>query len=103
VELGIPGIKWLGPGQRYSVFDAGDDHWGIDESDVVNQLSTSHHLRIVDGKLERESIQGRDAWPSELDLMAELAGMTLVHRWGGWSKEPFTAESRQHVSVWKKP
>ena len=103
VELGIPSIRWLAPGQRYSVFAAGADYWGIDESDVVNQLSTSHHLRIVDGKLERDSMQGRDAWPAELDLMAELAGMRLRDRWGGWKKEPFTAESDKHVSVWEKP
>lgn len=103
VELGLPGIKWLAPGQRHSVFALEENHWGIDESDVVNQVSTSHHLWIVDGKVRRDSMQGRDAWPSELDLMAQLAGMRLRDRWGGWKKEAFTAESSDHVSVWEKP
>jgi hypothetical protein len=97
VELGLPGI------QKLSVFALEEDHWGIDESAVVNQVSTSHHLWIVDGKVRRDSMQGRDAWPSELDLMAQLAGMRLRDRWGGWKKEPFTAESSDHVSVWEKP
>ena len=45
----------------------------------------------------------RYVWPAELDLMARLAGMTLRERWSGWQREPFTSESRQHVSVWEKP
>ena len=45
----------------------------------------------------------RYAWPSELDLMARLAGMTLRERWGGWKREPFTSDSPRHVSVWEKP
>ena len=45
----------------------------------------------------------RYVWPAELDLMAQLAGMTLRERWAGWKREPFTNESRQHVSVWEKP
>jgi hypothetical protein len=42
-------------------------------------------------------------WPSELDLMARLAGMTLRERWSGWKREPFTSDSTGHVSVWEKP
>jgi hypothetical protein len=42
-------------------------------------------------------------WPAELDLMAELAGLRLRERWAGWRREPLTAESRSHVSVWEKP
>jgi hypothetical protein len=45
----------------------------------------------------------RYAWPAEYDLMAQLAGMRLRERWGGWMREPFTSESRKHVSVWEKP
>jgi hypothetical protein len=45
----------------------------------------------------------RYAWPAELDLMAEPAGMRLRERWAGWGREPFTSESRRHVSVWRKP
>ena len=63
----------------------------------------SHHLEIADGRAERLSVPFRYAWPSELDLMAELAGMRLRERWAGWHREPFTSESRTHVSVWEKP
>jgi hypothetical protein len=58
---------------------------------------------VVDGRLERTSIPFRYVWPSELDLMAQLAGMSLRERWSGWKREPFTNESRRHVSVWEKP
>ena len=57
----------------------------------------------MDGTLERFSVPFRYVWPAELDLMAELAGMTLRERWGGWMREPFTSESGTHVSVWEKP
>jgi hypothetical protein len=42
-------------------------------------------------------------WPAELDLMAQMAGLHLLHRWAGWGREPFTSDSAQHVSVWEKP
>ena len=45
----------------------------------------------------------RYGWPSELDLMARLAGLRLRHRWAGWRREPFTSLSRAHVSVYEKP
>jgi hypothetical protein len=79
------------------------DYWGIDEYDVVNQGFVSHHLEIIDGQVERFSVPFRFVWPSELDLMAELAGMRLRERWSGWKREPFTSASAEHVSVWKKP
>ncbi|MGW4094478.1 hypothetical protein [Nocardia sp. NPDC004750] len=44
-----------------------------------------------------------DMWPAELDLMAEIAGLRLDARWDGWTREPFTSDSRGHVSVWQKP
>jgi len=51
--------------------------------------------------LKRFSMPFRSAWPAELDLMAQLAGMKLRERWAGWMREPFTSESSQHVSVWE--
>ena len=45
----------------------------------------------------------RYAWPAELDLMAEMAGLRLRDRWADWTREPFTSESTSHVSVWEKP
>ena len=80
-----------------------ETRWGIDEYDVANQGLISHHFHIVDGRLERNSVPFRYTWPAELDLMAQLAGMSLRERWSGWKREPFTSESRKHVSVWEKP
>jgi SAM-dependent methyltransferase len=103
IEVMIPELRRLPPGETFRVFDASDDYWGIDEYDVATQGLRSHHLEIVDGKLEPVSAPYRYVWPSELDLMAELAGMELRERWGRWKREPFTSESRTHVSVWEKP
>jgi SAM-dependent methyltransferase len=102
IEVGVPGLQRLPPGETFQVFNVSDTHWGVDEYDVANQGLTSHHLRIIDGRLDRLSIPFRYVWPAELDLMAELAGMPLRDRWAGWQREPFTSESRQHVSVWEK-
>ena len=80
-----------------------ETHWGIDEYDVASQGLISHHFEIVDGEVERPRFPSATSWPAELDLMAELAGMSLRERWSGWKREPFTSESRKHVSVWEKP
>jgi SAM-dependent methyltransferase len=103
IEVGVPELRRLPPGETMHVFDASEGHWGIDEYDLVNQGLVSHHFSVVDGALERVSMPFRYVWPSELDLMAELAGMRLRERWSGWKREPFTDESRKHVSVWETP
>jgi SAM-dependent methyltransferase len=103
IEVGIPNLQRLPPGETMRVFHAGETHWGIDEFDVANQGLISHHFELVDGRFERLSMPFRYTWPAELDLMAQLAGMSLRDRWSGWKREPYTSESRKHVSVWKKP
>ena len=103
IEVLVPGLQRLPPGETFQVFDASERHWGIDQIDVASQGLISHHFRAVDGKLERGSVPFRYVWPAELDLMAQLAGMELRDRWGGWRREPFTSDSRLHVSVWQKP
>jgi SAM-dependent methyltransferase len=103
IEVGVPALRRLPPGETIHAFHVSETRWGLDEFDVANQGLTSHHFEIVDGKLERVSIPFRYAWPAELDLMAELAGMTLRERWSGGKREPFTSESEKHVSVWEKP
>ena len=103
VEVEVPGLQRLPPGETMQVFHFGETRWGLDEYDVAAQGLVSHHFEIVDGRLERVSVPFRYAWPSELDLMAELAGMRLRERWSGWRREPFTSDSRKHVSVWEKP
>ena len=102
IEVMIPELRRLPPGETFRAFHGSESYWGIDEYDVATQGLTSHHLDIVDGRAERFSVPFRYVWPSELDLMAELAGMRLRERFGGWQREPFTSESRKHVSVWEK-
>jgi len=70
------------------------------------QLSTPptyglHHW-LIDGQLETLSSPHRYLWPSELDLMAKIAGMTLRERWSSWNRDPFTSDSTMHISVWQK-
>jgi SAM-dependent methyltransferase len=103
IEVGVPELQRLPPGETFRVFDASDKHWGLDEYDVARQGLISHHFELVDGRIEHLSMPFRYVWPSELDLMAELAGMRLRERWSSWKREPFTSDSRRHVSVWERP
>jgi len=102
IEVGVPGLQRLPPGETIHAFHVSETRWGLDEYDVARQGLTSHHFEIIDGRLERFSVPFRYAWPAELDLMAQLAGMKLRERWSGWNREPFTSDSRKHVSVWEK-
>jgi SAM-dependent methyltransferase len=103
IEVGIPDLRRLPYGERFVVFDASETHWGFDEYDVARQGLISHHFTLRDGTIEKSSGPFRYVWPAELDLMAEMAGLRLRERWSGWQREPFTDDSRQHVSVWEKP
>ena len=103
IEVGVPDLRRLPYGERFVIFDASETHWGIDEYDVATQGLTSHHFEVRDGRIEKSSGPFRYVWPAELDLMAEMAGMELRERWSGWKREPFSSDSRQHVSVWEKP
>jgi SAM-dependent methyltransferase len=103
IEVGIPDLQRLPPGETLRPLYMSQGKWGFDEYDVAGQGLISHHFAVVDGRVERLSIPFRYAWPAELDLMAELAGMRLRERWAGWKREPFTAESRKHVSIWERP
>jgi SAM-dependent methyltransferase len=102
IEVGVPGLRTLPPGERFQVFDFSESHVGIDEYDVEHQGLISHHFSLVEGKWRLASTPFRYVWPEELDLMARAAGMTLRERWSGWQREPFTSESTKHVSVWAK-
>ena len=102
IEVMVPRLRRLPPGERFQPFDVSRTHVGVDEYDVARQGLVSHHYWIEDGEVEVLSPPFRYVWPSELDLMAQLAGMTLRERWGDWDREPFTSESDKHVSVWEK-
>ncbi len=103
IEVGIPDLQRLPPGETARVFHLSRTRWGIDEYDVARQGLVSHHFETVDGRIEHVSMPFRYTWPAELDLMARLAGMRLRHRWAGWHGEPLTRDSRSHVSVWETP
>jgi SAM-dependent methyltransferase len=103
IEVTVPELQRLPPGETARVFALSASHVGVDEIDVATQRSVSHHYWVGDGRLGTFSAPFRYVWPSELDLMARLAGLTLRERWGGWHGEPFTGDSRSNVSVWEKP
>jgi SAM-dependent methyltransferase len=102
IELGVPELRRLPPGERHVVFHADSDSWGIDEYDLATQGLVSHHFRRDGDQLRHAALPFRYVWPAELDLMARLVGMTLINRWADWNREPFQHESTKHVSVWSK-
>jgi SAM-dependent methyltransferase len=103
IECNIPDLRRLAEGTTAVVFALGDRHWGIDEYDVANQGLVSHHFEVRGDRVEYGAWPFRYVWPAELDLMAELAGLRLRARWSGWGREPFTSDSRKHISVWERP
>jgi hypothetical protein len=101
VEVMLPELQRLPPGERFVPFDVSPGHLGVDEYDIVEQGLTSHHYYPGDGVYS--TFNGRYVWPAELDLMARLARLGLRERWSDWTRAPFTAESTKHVSVWQRP
>ncbi len=103
IEVGVPDLRRLPPGQTAVPFHVSATRWAFDIYDVATQAMSSNYVEITGERADYTSIPFRYVWPAELDLMAQLAGMRLRDRWAGWAGEPFTSESRQHVSVWEKP
>ena len=103
IEVLVPELRRVPPGERVRAFDLSQSHLGFDEyTDFVGQILYSHHYWFDGGKLQTFSLPFRYVWPSELDLMAQLAGLSLRERWADWTRTPFTDESTSHVSVWEK-
>ena len=102
IEVMVPDLQRLPPGETVRPFTVSATRLGFDEYDVAAQGLISHHYWIDDGRFETVSMPFRYIWPAELDLMARLAGMSLRERWSGWGREPFTSDSTNHVSVWQK-
>ena len=104
IEVGVPDLRRLVPGHDAIVFSHAPGYVGYDRYvDLVAQRAVSHHF-VADASGGREvRTPFRYVWPSELDLMAQLAGLSRRHRWAGWDRSPFTGDSRSHVSVWQKP
>jgi SAM-dependent methyltransferase len=108
VEIGVPALRLLPPGQDAVPFYVESDGQGrgavgFDRYDVVTQQFTSNHVVVGDGRGTIWTIPFRYVWPSELDLMARIAGLELEHRWADWARTPMTADSTKHVSTWIKP
>jgi SAM-dependent methyltransferase len=104
IELWVPDLRRLPPGQQATVFTSEQGYIGLDTYDTVRQHVVSHHFRFDDGRQARLfRSPHRYIWPSELDLMAQLAGLELETRHADWRGAEFTAESTSHVSVYRKP
>ncbi len=103
IEVIVPALQRLPPGETVRAFAVTPTHLGFEEFEVATQLAISHHYWMLGGQFETFSAPFRYVWPSELDLMARLAGMTLRDRWSDWARSPFTSDSTQHVSVWATP
>lgn len=104
VEVIVPQLRRVPPGEVARVFTLDPDHIGIETfDDVVGQIAWSHHWMEAGGQLVRHAAPYRYVWPSELDLMAKLAGFELRDRWAGWSKEPFSSDSTSQVAVYARP
>ncbi len=101
----VPDLTRFDRGQRVEAMDVGTDIVYLEASryDPVNQRVTSHHMVVEDGRTRLFPVSLRLAFPSELDLMARLAGLRLRERWSGWDRRPFDASSQQHISVWERP
>jgi SAM-dependent methyltransferase len=103
IEVGVPDLRRLPPGEDSRVFLRSPGYVGYDHYiDLVAQQAVSHHFTANEAGVGEITTPFRYVWPSELDLMARLAGMELVHRWGGWNRSHFTDQSGSHVSIWEK-
>ena len=102
VETAVPSA-WINPPNYVRPEWIAADAVGFDVAryDPVTQILDENHVRISGEGVTFSPIVCRLAWPAELDLMARLAGLILTERWGGWHKQPFTAESLLHVSVYR--
>jgi len=103
VEVIVPQVRRGPPGEIARVFTLDHDHVGIETfDDPVGQIAWSHHWIEVSGRLVRHCAPYRYVWPSELDLMAKIAGFRLRDRWAGWDRAPFTSDSQSQVAVFEK-
>jgi SAM-dependent methyltransferase len=100
IEARVPELQRLPLGQTVLPWRADPEGLSFYGYDVVTQRLSGQHYHFVDGRVETTPTEMRYAWPAELDLMARLAGMRLEDRWAGWGREPFTALSPAHVSVY---
>ncbi len=104
IEAFVPDPSLFDRGQRVQAGHLEPDRVYIDASrhDSVHQRVSAQHLVLSERGIKLYPVEIRYAWPSELDLMARLAGLRLRERWGGWQGEAFRASSNRHVSVYER-
>jgi len=102
IEVGVPPLQRLPLGETLLPFARSDGHVGIADYDVVAQTLVSHHVWMHDGEATTFASTHRYAFPAEYDLMAKVAGLELSNRWENCRRDPFSATSPSHVSVWRK-
>jgi SAM-dependent methyltransferase len=103
LEVFVPDLSRFSRHQPALVGSLGEDAFDIEacHHEITTQRVSSRLVRISDGKVRVYPIEIRYAWPSELDLMAKLAGMKLTSRWSGWDQQSFGAGANMHVSAYQ--
>ncbi len=103
IEAFVPDLSRFDGGQTVRASRVQTDRIGLEVSkhDAVSQTVESQHVMITEGGTRLRPVYIRYSWPSELDLMARLAGLRLRERWGGWDRSPFTTTSTSHVSIYE--
>jgi SAM-dependent methyltransferase len=104
IEAFVPDLTRYVRGQNVEAVVVEDDVIGVNFSrhDAASQRVNAVHMNFEEGTIDQRPVQLRYAWPSELDLMARVAGLRLRERWGGWDRSPFTSDSGKHVSVYER-
>ena len=102
MELFVPDLSRFTDHQtvRSTSLNESEVQLDVSQLDPVAQQVISQHVLLSASGTQLYPVKLRYAWPSELDLMAQIAGLSLRHRWGSWSKEKFTKESTKHISVY---
>lgn len=103
IEVWVPQLRQLPPGQVLVPGTVTENLLIIDSYDLVTQRLISHHYEFLNGQVtEAGGTPHRYVWPSEMDVMAKMAGLEFVHRYADWNKSEFIGESKSSVSIWRK-
>jgi hypothetical protein len=104
IQAFMPDLTLFNRGSRVAVMDLDMDEAVLDLArlDPVAQEIVAQHVVLEEGRVTSYPVRLRYAWPSELDLMARLAGLRLRERWSGWERRVFTSASPGHISIYEK-
>jgi len=104
LELFVPDLGRFDRGQRFSTLALDNSSCKVEASvhDSIGQTIQTQVMTFTSNGTDLKPIKLRYAWPAEVDLMARLAGLSRLERWGGWKKQPFDSQSVQHISVYGK-